>query len=144
MVTAIGLPISRGLATLLRVSESRRPVPAERDRTPRWGLARVRGDSMRPALVPGDRVLVDYRRVPQPGDIVVARLPGRPVSVKRAAERRVTDLGEPGWWLLSDNGEAGTDSRQLGAIPECDVIGVVRLKIWPPRSRRIVRNSPRV
>jgi len=96
---------------------------------------------MRPRLRPGDRLLVDYRRPPAVGDVVVARAPGRPVSVKRAAERRTTELGEPGWWLLSDNAEQGTDSRTYGAVAEADVLAVVVRRIWPLWRRRVVPDS---
>jgi nickel-type superoxide dismutase maturation protease len=109
--------------------------------TPRWGVAVVVGDSMRPGLHPGDRLLVDYRRRPAPGDLVVVRTPGRPVAVKRAAERRTTDLGEPGWWLLSDNPAAGTDSRTFGAVADGDVLAVVVRRIWPLWHRRPVPDS---
>jgi signal peptidase I len=92
---------------------------------------------MRPGLRAGDRLLVDYRRTPRPGDVVVVRLPGRPVSVKRAVERRTTELGEPGWWLLSDDPERGTDSRTYGAVAADDVLAVVAVRIWP-----LVRRGP--
>jgi phage repressor protein C with HTH and peptisase S24 domain len=109
--------------------------------TPRWGFARVANRSMRPTLEPGDRLLLDYRRRPVAGDLVVARLPGGVVAVKRAAERRRTDLGEPGWWLLSDNAAEGADSRRYGAVSEADVMAVVRRRIWPLRRRRPVPDS---
>jgi type IV secretory pathway protease TraF len=98
---------------------------------------------MRPGLREGDRVLVDHRRRPVPGDRVVATLPGRGLGVKRAVERRTTALGEPGWWLVSDDPDHGTDSRVFGAVAESDVLAVVVIRIWPlvrlravPRSRR--------
>jgi signal peptidase I len=96
----------------------------------------VVNDSMRPTLAPGDRVLLDYRRRPRPGALVVARLPGGVTAVKRATERRETELGEPGWWLLSDNAAVGTDSRRYGAVPDDDVVAVVLLRVWPPPGRR--------
>ena len=55
---------------------------------PRWGFARVRGDSMRPTLRPGDRLLLSYRREAKAGDVVVARLPGGVVATKRLRPRR--------------------------------------------------------
>jgi signal peptidase I len=96
---------------------------------------------MRPTLVPGDRLLLGYRRRPRPGAVVVARLPGGVVAVKRAAERRTTELGEPGWWLLSDNAEQGSDSRQYGAVADDDVVAVVLMRIWPLLRRRAVPDS---
>lgn len=90
------------------------------------------GDSMRPRLRPGDRLLVDYRRVPQEGDVVVARLADGTVAVKRAAQRRTTRSGGPGWWLLSDDPAVGVDSRHRGVVPAEDVLAVVRFRLgWP-------------
>jgi signal peptidase I len=108
---------------------------------PRWGFATVRGDSMRPTLEPGDRLLLSYLRAPKVGDVVVARLPGGVVATKRVAERRTTELGEAGWWLLSDNHHLGSDSRQYGAIAETDVIAVVLRRIWPLRGPGAVPDS---
>jgi nickel-type superoxide dismutase maturation protease len=70
---------------------------------------------MEPALRPGDWLLVRRTRRIRPGQIVLARHPGRPdmLLVKRAA-RRV----DGGWWLESDNPAAGAvDSRHFGAVP---------------------------
>jgi phage repressor protein C with HTH and peptisase S24 domain len=97
---------------------------------------------MLPTLRPGDRVLLDYRRRPRPGGLVVARLPGGVVAVKRAEERRMTELGEPGWWLVSDNAAEGSDSRHYGVVPEDDVLAVVVRRIWPLRRSRAVPDSP--
>jgi nickel-type superoxide dismutase maturation protease len=102
----------------------------------------VVGDSMRPGLEPGDRLLVDYRRRPAAGDLVVVRTPGRPVSVKRATERRTTELGEQGWWLLSDNPASGTDSRTFGVVADDAVLAVVVRRIWPLSRRPAVPDSP--
>jgi SOS-response transcriptional repressor LexA len=96
---------------------------------------------MRPTLRPGDRLLLSYRRSARAGDLVVARLPGGVVATKRAAERRTTELGEPGWWLSSDNPQQGSDSRQYGAIAETDVLAVVIRRIWPLARRGAVPDS---
>ena len=90
------------------------------------GLAIVRGDSMRPTLAPGDRLLVRHRRPPRPGRIVVARFADGTVAVKRAVEQR-----PGGWWLLSDNAADGVDSRHRGVVPDDDVVGVVVARSWP-------------
>lgn len=76
---------------------------------------------MQPALQPGDWLLVLRRmragwppRI-RPGQIVIARHPGRPdlLLVKRAARR-----DGAGWWLESDNPGAGAvDSRVFGVVP---------------------------
>jgi nickel-type superoxide dismutase maturation protease len=75
---------------------------------------------MEPALHPGDWLIV-YRTMARgrpfrvrPGQVVVARHPGRPdmLIVKRAARRE-----RGGWWLTSDNPAAGAvDSRAFGAV----------------------------
>jgi len=106
-------------------------------RWPLWRVA-VAERSMEPALRPGDWLLARRTitrgrplRV-RPGQVVVARHPGRPdlLIVKRAARR------EPdGWWLESDNQAAGAvDSRAFGAVPPSLIEG--RL-LW--RYRRVRR-----
>lgn len=99
------------------------------------GTAVVRGRSMAPTLADGDLLLISYGRRPRPGDLVVVRLPeGRPLSVKRAIYRTAQ-----GWWVERDNPDEGADSWSIGAIPDHDVIAVVRFRLWPPR--RIKRGS---
>jgi phage repressor protein C with HTH and peptisase S24 domain len=96
---------------------------------------------MLPTLRPGDRLLLGYRREPRPGALVVARLPGGVLAVKRAVERRTTELGEPGWWLLSDNAAEGSDSRHYGAVADDDVLAVAVVRIWPLLRSRPVPDS---
>ena len=96
-----------------------------------WGLAVVRGRSMRPTLHDGDRLLVRHGAAPRAGDLVVVRLPAGVVAVKRATARR-----DGGWWVERDNPAEGVDSWQVGAIPEADVLAVVRLRVWPVRRSR--------
>ena len=103
----------------------------------RWGFAVVRGDSMRPTLRPGDRLLVSYRRRPEVGDVVVAKFPDGTVAVKRAVERRTSAAGHPGWWLLSDDPELGVDSRHRGAVADHDVVAVSVARLWPPWPRAL-------
>ena len=104
----------------------------------RVGLVRVQGRSMRPTLRPGDRLLVSYHAVPAPGDLVVVRLPGGTVAVKRALSR------EPqGWWVERDNPLEGVDSWSVGAVRDHDVLAVVRGRVWPiwhSRERRRVQD----
>lgn len=92
-------------------------------------LVRVRGASMEPTLRDGDVLLVRVGGEPRVGDLVVARLPGRPgLAVKRAAWR------EPeGWWLERDNPRAGVDSWLVGAVPATDVVARVVRRVWPIR-----------
>ena len=98
-----------------------------------WPVTRVAvaERSMEPALRPGDWLLVRRTRRIRAGQIVLARLPGRPdmLIVKRAA-RRV----DGGWWLVSDNPAAGAvDSRRFGPVPAALIEGRVLLRYWRPR-----------
>ncbi|WP_372734097.1 S24 family peptidase [Nocardioides sp.] len=102
----------------------------------------VSGDSMRPALVPGDRLVVDYRRRPRPGDLVLARFDDGTLAVKRAIEPRTTATGAPGWWLLSEDPTVGVDSRHRGAVAGDRVIAVVRLRVWRRLRRRPPQQAP--
>ena len=110
--------------TLLRVSS-----PQEVGRIP-VGWALVRGDSMRPSLDPGDRLLVRYGATVRPGRVVVARFADGTLAVKRATGRRTTRDGRPAWWLLGDNPQ-GVDSRHRGPVADEDVLGVALARVWP-------------
>jgi hypothetical protein len=91
---------------------------------------------MRPTLEAGDRLLVRYAAPVAVGRLVVARFADGTRVVKRAAERRSTRTGGPGWWLLSDNPGAGVDSRHRGVVADPDVVAVVVARLWPrPRWR---------
>ena len=101
---------------------------------------------MLPTLRDGDRLLVRRAgpggrrstRGPRPGDLVIVRLPGgRPESVKRLRHHE-----PPGWWVERDNPAEGVDSWLVGAIPEGDLVGVVRARIWPRPSLLRGRSRP--
>lgn len=100
----------------------------------RWPLLRaaVAERSMQPTLLPGDWLLIRRSRRIRPGQIVVARHPGRPalLLVKRAIRR------EPGgWWLESDfRYEGVVDSRTFGPVPPGLIEGVLLLRYH--RARR--------
>ncbi len=96
----------------------------------------VRGDSMRPTLQPGDRLLVRHGAGAREGRVVVARFPDGTVAVKRAVERRTTAAGGAGWWLLSDDPDRGVDSRHRGPVDDRDVLAVAVARLWP-RPRRL-------
>ena len=90
---------------------------------------------MQPALAPRDRLLVQYGASPEPGVVVLARFADGTLAVKRVAHPATTASGRPGWFLLSDNADAGVDSRHRGAVPAEEVLGVVRLRVWPRPGR---------
>jgi len=103
----------------------------------RWlDVVEVRGDSMAPSLLPGDRLMVESRsyarRVPRPGEVVLAadpREPGREL-VKRVAgideDAAVVDL-------RGDAPEASTDSRDFGSVPLAEIRWRAAFRYWPPR-----------
>jgi hypothetical protein len=96
---------------------------------------------MLPTLQEGDRLLVRYAGTVRPGALVLARLPDGTLAVMRADERRSTGDGAPAWWLASDNPGEGVDSRHRGAVPETDVVAIVRARVWPPRVFRSTHSA---
>ena len=111
-------------------------VPLFRKMQVRSPLLRVKvaERSMEPALHPGDWLLVRRTRRIRPGQIVLARHPGRPdmLIVKRAA--RPVDGG---WWLESDNpGVGAVDSRRFGVVPVTLIEGRLLARYWRPAPAR--------
>jgi SOS-response transcriptional repressor LexA len=105
----------------------------------RVGVVVVEGRSMLPTLRPGDRLLVSYGRRVRGGDVVVVRLPGAaapaPAASGLAVKRALRRDGD-GWWVERDNPAEGADSWTWGApVPEADVVGVVRGRLWPRPGR---------
>lgn len=107
----------------------------------------VRGESMLPALLPGERVAVDTLayRVGEPtvGDVVLARHPERPgrEMLKRVAgvpgdEVDGRALGDGEYWLLGDSPEFSTDSRELGPYRREDILGRAWFVYWPADAMR--------
>ena len=109
-------------------------------------LLRVHGHSMKPALNPGELVVVGERgydcRDPQRGEMVAARpasLGGRAV-VKRVAglphervqaDEREWTLGEDQFFLLGDQRADSHDSLVFGPVTRGELIGPVRMRLWP-------------
>ncbi|GAA4503273.1 hypothetical protein GCM10023191_055970 [Actinoallomurus oryzae] len=95
----------------------------------------VTGESMLPALRPGDWLLVRSGARIVPGSVVVARHPRRDLLIVKRAVRREAD----GWWLESDNQRAAgrQDSWDFGAVPDGLIVGRVVLRYWPRPSLRL-------
>jgi nickel-type superoxide dismutase maturation protease len=98
----------------------------------RWlDLVEVEGTSMAPALVPGDRLLVEslsYRsRAPRVGDIVLAADPREPT---RELVKRVATSGGS-LELRGDAPDASTDSRTFGAVPATAIRWRAVFRYWP-------------
>ena len=75
---------------------------------------------MEPTLREGDVLLVLHGGRPRIGGLVVVRLPGGVVAVKRAVRREAG-----GWWVERDNPREGVDSWRVGAVPDEDVVARV-------------------
>ena len=99
-------------------------------------LVVVDGDSMRPGLLPGDRLLV-LRRRPRVGDVVALR---DPRDTRRIMVKRVADVGIDGIEVRGDNAPASTDSRAFGSVPPSLVLGRVVYRYAPAaRAGRVQR-----
>ena len=109
----------------------------------RWlDVVEVRGGSMAPSLLPGDRLLVESHsyqaRAPRPGEVVLAADPRQPDRelIKRVAS--IDDAGSSAE-LRGDAPDASTDSRSFGAIPLSAIRWRAVFRYWPPqRAGRLV------
>jgi nickel-type superoxide dismutase maturation protease len=102
----------------------------------RWlDVVEVRGSSMAPSLLAGDRLLVEsrsyLRRSPRPGEVVLAADPREP---ERELIKRVASIDDAGSSadLRGDAPEASTDSREFGAIPLAAIRWRAIARYWPP------------
>ena len=95
----------------------------------RWlDVVEVRGRSMAPALLPGDRLLV-MRAPARVGDIVLAP---DPRDARRELIKRVRSIGLSGVRLAGDNAPESTDARTFGPIPAHAIRWRVAARYWPP------------
>jgi signal peptidase I len=101
----------------------------------------VEGRSMLRAYAPGDRLVVEgvsFRfRAPRIGEVVVVRQQGadgrldlKRIAAGPAAEVTVRGapdfLGKNEWYVLGDNLDESTDSRELGPVKTSDITG----RVW--------------
>ena len=95
----------------------------------RWlDVVEVRGRSMAPALLPGDRLVV-LRAPARRGDVVIAPDPREPA---RELIKRVHATGPAGVVLRGDNPGGSTDGRTFGPVAPRDVAWRAVLRYWPP------------
>jgi nickel-type superoxide dismutase maturation protease len=90
---------------------------------------------MAPALLPGDRLLVEartyLRRAPRFGEVVLAADPRSPQRelIKRVA---AVDLDAGTAELHGDDPANSTDSRAFGAVPLSAIRWRATHRYWPP------------
>ncbi len=89
---------------------------------------RVEGESMSPAVAPGERVVVNRAAYwfgqPRTGDLVVLRDPRAPGRL--LIKRIDAPAGESAWLVRGANEEASTDSRHFGPVGRELLVG----KVW--------------
>lgn len=101
-------------------------------------VVEVRGRSMAPTLLPGDRLVA--RRAPaRVGDVVLVPDPRDP---RRELVKRVAAIGPAGAWLRGDNPAASTDARTFGAVPLGPRPWRVVARYWPPRRAGRIPAAP--
>ena len=83
-------------------------------------IRRVDGSSMRPALSPGDIVIV-RERMPSAGDIALGRRGGSEII------KRVSRIEGDGYYLVGDNSFESTDSRHYGFVNKSDILGTIMI-----------------
>jgi len=98
----------------------------------RIGRVEVTGDSMLPALAPGDRLFVLRDRRARIGDVVAVADPRMP---SRTLVKRVAATGPLGVFVLGDNAEASTDSRILGPVAPASIRGRAVYRYFPDSRR---------
>ena len=54
-------------------------------------------------------------------------------------DRLTRDVGKDEYYVLGDNRAHSTDSRRYGPVPRSEIMGVVRVRLWP-LVRGAVRN----
>jgi nickel-type superoxide dismutase maturation protease len=99
------------------------------------GRVEVAGDSMVPALRPGDRLLVLRGRRTRVGDVVAVADPRLP---SRILVKRVAGHGPGGVVLLGDNPSASTDSRVLGPVAPAAIRGRAVYRYFPEERRGLL------
>ena len=101
----------------------------------------VRGRSMAPALLPGDRLLVARVGSSRVGNVVLA---ADPRDQRRELVKRVSGLDAGGVTLRGDNPSESTDSRTFGTVPRSAVRWRVIGRYWPPGRIGPVPPAPRI
>jgi signal peptidase I len=107
----------------------------------RLDVVEVRGRSMEPTLMPGDRLLaVRLGRPPAVGDIVLAP---DPRDANRELVKRIESVDASGVRLRGDNPAFSSDARVFGAIEPAAVRWRIVARYWPMVRAGRVPPAPR-
>ena len=81
----------------------------------------VEGKSMEPSFKEGERVLTFNFSSPKKGDVVV-------VKKKINLIKRVQTIENNSYFVVGDNQNRSTDSREFGPVPKEEIVGKVLFK----------------
>ena len=56
-------------------------------------------------------------------------LDGMPATL--GTDRLICDVGDNEYYVLGDNRTHSTDSRHYGPVPRSEIVGVVKVRLWP-------------
>lgn len=82
---------------------------------------------MLPLFQPGDLVIGISGRVARVGDVIAFRHKGRELI------KRIESCVDDDYFVIGDNQNSSTDSRSFGTIRKTDILGVIIMKVQPPR-----------
>ena len=85
---------------------------------------RIHGDSMWPTFCDGDSIQAVSGKLPELGDIVVAKHPWKTIHIVKRVKKILSD----GYFLEGDNPDptGSEDSHNFGPIPSASIIGIIR------------------
>lgn len=94
----------------------------------RFSVTQVHGNSMTPTYSDGDYLIVDLKKEPEDGDVVIidtTTIDNWNHSSTQIIKRYYTEYSTDGLYVLGDNPEASYDSRYVGEIDKDCLVGVV-------------------
>jgi signal peptidase I len=90
--------------------------------------------------LPGERLEIKNGKVwvwnsDHPDGFVLGEryLPGGEATLSRSGEKAAFVLGPNEYLVLGDNRQFSFDSRDWGILPASDIVGLARLRLWPPK-----------
>ena len=94
----------------------------------RFTITQVQGISMYPSYTDGQYLIVDLKREPKDGDVVIidtANIKNWDNSSTQIIKRYYAEFSTDGLYVLGDNADHSYDSRYVGEIDRECLVGVV-------------------